>query len=88
MCLYHHYGIVWLSLLQVYSSLQVQPGPIYAANGLFQLGNEIQDGNGTYSPIGWSAAVTTGLYTVHLNLMAISFHLLTIHHIVAVGVGA
>ena len=77
LCSYHLYGSVWLSLYQVYSYFQVQPGAIPAATSLVQLGNVRWDGDDMILHIGWSAAVAAGLDTVHPNWMDLSYQHLT-----------
>ena len=80
-CLYHQFGSGWLSLFQVYSCLQVQPGSIPTAAGLIYIVNERRYGNNTLCPIGWSVALAAGFDTVHPHWMALSFHRPTVKKI-------
>ena len=79
---YHRHIIVWLSLFQVYSSLQVQPGATPATAGLM-LGNLRKDGNNAILPIVWSSNSTSGLDIIHPNWMALSFHPPTVQQLVS-----
>ena len=59
--------------IQVYSSLQVQPGAIPTVSGLLRLVNLQRYGDDALFAVVWSASIAAGLNTFHPNWMAIFF---------------
>ena len=82
MCSYHHYGSVWLSLPQAYSSLQFQHVSIPAAAGRVHLLNVWWDGYNVFCPIGWSSGFSAGLNTIHPDWITLYFLWFTVQQIV------